>query len=185
MAEMGAELRRAGLPAGGGKEELQARLRGLGTEKLRDFRERTMAARADRLRALRAPGGVGAPLATGDVGLIPADAADLLVAAGVPASFSCLSEPELTLAGFRAEPEPEFEPEPEPEFEPEPEPEFEPELEREARSIEERAAEADHRFAARDSVPVGVIGTVPIESSRPFWSDLYLPFRSWAKGFSQ
>jgi hypothetical protein len=43
---MQAELRRLQLPTGGSKEELQTRLRGLGAEQLRDFRERTMAARA-------------------------------------------------------------------------------------------------------------------------------------------
>ena len=46
VAEMDAELRRLKLPAGGGKEEQQARLRGLGAEQLQEFRERTMAARA-------------------------------------------------------------------------------------------------------------------------------------------
>jgi hypothetical protein len=46
VAEMEAELRRLKLPARGSKEQLQARLRGLGAAQLHDFRERTMAARA-------------------------------------------------------------------------------------------------------------------------------------------
>jgi hypothetical protein len=48
VAEMQAELRRLKLPTGGSKKELQTRLRGLGAEQLLDFRERTMAARAEK-----------------------------------------------------------------------------------------------------------------------------------------
>ena len=48
MGEMIAELRRLKLSTDGSKEELQTRLRGLGAEKLQDFRERTMAARAEK-----------------------------------------------------------------------------------------------------------------------------------------
>jgi hypothetical protein len=47
VAEMQAELRRLKLPTGGSKQELQTRLRGLGAEQLLDFREQTMAARAE------------------------------------------------------------------------------------------------------------------------------------------
>ena len=46
VAEMEAKLRRLKLPTRGSKQELQARLRGLGAAQLHDFRERTMAARA-------------------------------------------------------------------------------------------------------------------------------------------
>ena len=48
MGEMIAELRRLKRSTDGSKEELQTRLRGLGAEKLQDFRERTMAARAEK-----------------------------------------------------------------------------------------------------------------------------------------